>query len=239
MSESFQSDLAQVIQKPYHWTTKSQAGLDQRAEKSGGTSEHGALQPIAVQRMEAMERVPFEKAPKEFLLLLQASSVFVSDIFNLAAPARDEVRTILDQVLHIPRAENLRAHIPLSFEDLPEGRVREARGRPARKIDDHRPCDAVLQLPEEGCGRAPGVVHKHKPVTKRQCCHYLCEIFQKVDRSSRGENVLAQAPETQAPTFHLECSGKPARDAAQAFVITRAGAEFWEADEEHVPTDRL
>mmetsp|Transcript_41048 Transcript_41048/g.105946 ORF Transcript_41048/g.105946 Transcript_41048/m.105946 type:complete len:291 (-) Transcript_41048:712-1584(-) len=190
--------------------------------------------------MEAVECEPLEKIPEEILLLLlQASSKLVSDVFNLAAPAQDVLRAMLDHGLHIPRAENLRVHIPLVFEDLPKGRVREAQGRPARKIDDHGPCNAVLQLPEEGCREAAGVVHKHKAVTKRQSCHHLCQIFYKVARSNRGESVLAQAPETQAPTFHLEFSGKPARDAAQAFVITRAGAKFWETDEEHVPTDRL
>eukprot|EP00445_Apocalathium_hangoei_P086172 CAMPEP_0204212184 /NCGR_PEP_ID=MMETSP0361-20130328/75054_1 /ASSEMBLY_ACC=CAM_ASM_000343 /TAXON_ID=268821 /ORGANISM="Scrippsiella Hangoei, Strain SHTV-5" /LENGTH=82 /DNA_ID=CAMNT_0051176477 /DNA_START=354 /DNA_END=599 /DNA_ORIENTATION=- len=82
--------------------------------------------------MEATERAPLEEAPKKFLLLLlQANSVRVSDIFDLAALAHDDIRTDFDQVLHIPRAADIRAHIPLSFEDLPEGRVREARGRPA------------------------------------------------------------------------------------------------------------
>mmetsp|Transcript_115694 Transcript_115694/g.373782 ORF Transcript_115694/g.373782 Transcript_115694/m.373782 type:complete len:228 (-) Transcript_115694:22-705(-) len=190
--------------------------------------------------MEAMEPIPLEEAPKEFLLLLlQASSVYFSDVFNFAAPAHDELRQISDQAWHIPLAEGLRVLITLRLEDLCERRFREARGRPARKIDDHRPCNAGLQLPEEGCREAAGVVHKHKAVTERQCCHHLCEIFHKRARCLRGENVLAQAPETQAPAFHFEFSDKPARDAAQAFVITRAGAEFWETDEEHVPADRF
>eukprot|EP00446_Apocalathium_sp_SHHI-4_P034120 CAMPEP_0177314372 /NCGR_PEP_ID=MMETSP0368-20130122/11897_1 /TAXON_ID=447022 ORGANISM="Scrippsiella hangoei-like, Strain SHHI-4" /NCGR_SAMPLE_ID=MMETSP0368 /ASSEMBLY_ACC=CAM_ASM_000363 /LENGTH=67 /DNA_ID=CAMNT_0018773513 /DNA_START=393 /DNA_END=596 /DNA_ORIENTATION=- len=67
-----------------------------------------------------MEHIPLEEPPEEFLLLLlQASSKLLSDVFNLAAPAQDVLRAMIDQGLHIPRAEDLRVHIPLGFEDLP------------------------------------------------------------------------------------------------------------------------